>query len=394
MRFSIGYLLNRVVAVITMANVNKRGGKTQHAEIAGAGFAGLTTAIALRQRGWSVRLHEKGPELRAFGAGIYLWHNGLRVLEGLGVLEDVLNGSHTPPVYETWLHNKSVSRETFNGMPWRIMTRQHLHNALVKKAQAEGVEISINSDVTAADPSGRVTLASGEVREADLVVGADGVGSRVRDSIGFEQDRWISQDGLIRLIVPRKKKELGAGEWDNTIDMWNFWPRVQRILYSPCNDNDLYLGLMAPADDPNGSRVPIKLDTWVEMFPFLEPVLVEAAKLQTARYDRYETTKLNEWTRGKVALVGDSAHAMCPAIAQGAGCAMVNGLSLAMELEEIPDVAEGLRSWEKRLRPLTDRCQAISGEYAANRSLSKGNQFDRRATEAARFDPTRRVFSW
>jgi 2-methyl-3-hydroxypyridine 5-carboxylic acid dioxygenase len=176
--------------------------------------------------------------------------------------------------------------------------------------------------------------------------------------------------------------------------MWNFWPRVQRILYSPCNDNDLYLGLMAPADDPNGSRVPIKLDTWVEMFPFLEPVLVEAAKLQTARYDRYETTKLNEWTRGKVALVGDSAHAMCPAIAQGAGCAMVNGLSLAMELEEIPDVAEGLRSWEKRLRPLTDRCQAISGEYAANRSLSKGNQFDRRATEAARFDPTRRVFSW
>ena len=98
--------------------------------------------------------------------------------------------------------------------------------------------------------------------------------------------------------------------------------------------------------------------------------------------------------RGKVALVGDSAHAMCPAIAQGAGCAMVNGLSLAMELEEIPDVEEGIRSWEKRIRPLTDRCQAISGEYAANRSLSKGNQFDRRATEAARFDPTRRVFSW
>ena len=66
--------------------MNKRSGKTMHAEIAGAGFAGLTAAVALRQRGWSVRLHEKGPELRAFGAGIYLWHNGLRVLEGLGAL--------------------------------------------------------------------------------------------------------------------------------------------------------------------------------------------------------------------------------------------------------------------------------------------------------------------
>jgi 2-methyl-3-hydroxypyridine 5-carboxylic acid dioxygenase len=318
----------------------------------------------------------------------------LRVLEGLDLLEDVLSGSHTPPTYETWLHNKSVSRETFNGLPWRIMTRRHLHEALANKARAEGVEILVNSEVVKADPSGAVTLASGEVNQADLVVGADGVGSKVRDSIGFEQDRWISTDGLIRLIVPRKKKELGYGEWDNTIDMWNFWPRVQRILYSPCNDDELYLGFMAPAADPRGSAVPIDLECWMEMFPFLEPVLVEAAKHQTARYDRYETTKLDEWTRGKVALVGDAAHAMCPALAQGAGCAMVNAYSLAMELDEIPDIGDALRSWEKRIRPITDRCQAISGEYAANRSLSKGNQFTARALEAARYDPTRRRYSW
>lgn len=377
-----------------MANVNKRGGKTLHAEIAGGGFAGLTAATALAQRGWSVRLHEKGPELRAIGAGIYLWHNGLRVLEGINALEDVLNGSHTPPTYETRLHNVTVSRETFNGLPWRIMTRAHLHKALEKRAREAGVDIRTNSEVVWADPSGKLKLASGEMFEADLVVGADGVGSKVRDSIGFEQDRWISTDGLIRLLVPRKKKELGHGEWDNTIDMWNFWPRVLRILYSPCNENELYLGLMAPANDPDGSRVPIHYDTWVEMFPFLEPVLAEAAKLPSARYDRYETTKLNEWSRGKVALVGDAAHAMCPALAQGAGCGMVNAFSLATELEEIPDIEEALRSWEKRVRPITDRCQAISGDYAANRSLSKGNQFTAAALESARYDPTRRVYSW
>jgi 2-methyl-3-hydroxypyridine 5-carboxylic acid dioxygenase len=368
--------------------------KGKRAEIAGGGFAGLAAAIALRQRGWNVRLHEKGEELRAFGAGIVLWHNGLRVMEGLGTLEDVLNGSMTPPTYETRCHNKTLSREHFGGMPWRVMTRQHLHNTLVNKARAEGVEIFVSSEVIGADGSGSVRLSSGEVANADLVVGADGVGSKVRDSIGFELDRQISRDGLIRLIVPRKKDELGAGEWDNMIDMWNFEPRVLRILYAPCNENDLYLGLMAPAADPDGSRVPIKLETWVDIFPFLEPVLVEAAKIPAPRYDRYETTYVKEWTRGKVALIGDAAHAMCPSLAQGAGCAMVNGLSLAMELESHDDVEQGIKVWEKRMRPLTDRCQALSEHLTANRMLSKGNQQHRTAFETARYDPLRRVFSW
>src|SRR5215467_2261988 len=101
------------------------------------------------------------------------------------------------------------------------MTRQHLHNALAKAARKSGVDIRTNSEVVKADPSGKIELASGEVLEADLVIGADGVASKVRDSIGFEYDRWVSKDGLIRLLVPRKKKELGHGEWDNTIDMWN-----------------------------------------------------------------------------------------------------------------------------------------------------------------------------
>ncbi len=377
-----------------MSNLNNSPINERVADVVGGGFAGLTAAIALRQSGWAVRLHEKGEDLRAFGAGIYLWHNGLRVLEGIGALEDVLQGSHTPPVYETWMHNKSISRETFKGLPWRVMTRSHLHNALVNRAKAVGVDIRVNSEGVAATADGRLTLQSGEILEADLIVGADGVGSKIRDSLGFKQDRWTSTDGLIRLIVPRMKQQLGAGEWDNTIDMWNFEPRVQRILYSPCNDNELYLGLMAPAADPRGSRVPIDLEVWVEMFPFLEPCLVEAAKLETARYDKYATTKLDAWTRGKVALIGDAANAMCPALAQGAGCAMVNAFSLAQDLAGASSVEDALPQWETRIRPITDRCQALSGEYAANRSLSKGNMFTKAALEAACYDPLRRISSW
>jgi len=378
-----------------MANINKTSVKALRAQVAGAGFAGLTAAIALRQNGWDVTLHEKDSELRAFGAGIYLWHNGLRVLEGIDALNDVLHGTHTPPAYETWMHNKSVSKETFNGLPWRIMTRAHLHNALVKRAKEVGVNVRTNSEAVSAETDGRLTLQTGEVLEADLIVGADGVGSKVRDSLGFEQDRWVSTDGIIRLIVPRHKDKLGdEANWDNTIDMWNFEPRVQRILYSPCNKDELYLGLMAPAADPRGSRVPLDLDVWVEMFPFLEPCLADAAKLQQARYDKYATTKLDSWVKGKVALVGDAAHAMCPALAQGAGCAMVNAFSLAQDLAENSSVEDALVAWEKRIRPITDHTQYLSGEYAANRSLSKGNMFTNEALQAARYDPIKRVYSW
>ena len=76
-------------------------GPPMHAEIAGAGFAGLAAAIALQRRGWSVVVHEKEPELRAFGAGIFIWENGQRVLQAIGAYPDVAHGAHQAPGYET-----------------------------------------------------------------------------------------------------------------------------------------------------------------------------------------------------------------------------------------------------------------------------------------------------
>jgi len=367
-----------------MASANLRG--TPHAEIAGGGFAGLTAAVALRQRGWTVRLHEKAPELRPVGAGILLWYNALRVLEGIGALDDVMKRSMTPPAYETRLHNKTVSKETFDGLPWRMMTRRNLHDSLVSAARREGVDIVVNSEVVSADPAGSITLASGQKLKADLIVGADGVASQVRDSVRFTLRRNMSRDGVTRLIVPRKKEELGPGEWDNVIDFWNFEPRVLRVLYCPCDEENLYMALMAPRDDAEGSRVPINFDVWVSIFPHLAPVLKEAAKIN-GRYDRYQTTVLDEWTRGKIALIGDAAHAMCPALGQGACCAMVNGLTLAMAMEEDLAVEEAVKKWEARYRSLTDRCQELSANFAATRGMSKGNQFTAKVLETARFDP-------
>lgn len=365
-------------------------GNGRTAEVAGAGFSGFVAATTLAQQGWDVTLHERADALRPFGAGILLWHNSLQVLKAIGAYDSLLPHTMAPPYYETRIHNESMSKEDFDGLPWRTMTRRALHEALADAAQRSGVDIRVNSEVVAADPEGSITLASGEVRAADLIVGADGVTSHVRDSIGFQQERTKSKDGVTRLIVPRCKDELGGGdEWDNVIDFWNFEPRVLRVLYVPCNDDELYLALMAPIEDKEGSAIPVNYDVWVESHPYLAPVLREAAKIVDGRYDGYQTTVLTEWSNGNVVLVGDSAHAMCPALAQGAGTAMQNAYTMAMEVSKSEtDIPTTLQAWENAEREITDRCQAKSAWYAETRNMSKGNQFTPDVLVTAAYDPT------
>lgn len=364
-----------------------------HAEVAGAGFAGLSTAIALAQRGWSVRVHERNEQLREEGAGIVLWQNSLTVLDELGVTPALASQSMRPPFYETRLQNTIVSQEALDGIRWRTMTRPALHAALVDAATREGVEIHTGSEVVSATEAGQVTLSDGSELEADLVIGADGVMSRVRDSLGIAYDRHRSRDGISRFLVPRSKAALEAIEpdttWDNVIDFWNFDPRVLRVLYTPANDRDLYLALMAPHADEDGKRVPIDLELWTSIHPQLTPVLEHVARTPGKHYG-YQTNRLESWTRGRVALVGDSAHAMCPALAQGAGCAIVNAYTVAQAAADSSpaDLPDALAEWERLERPYTDRAQSRSQDYADTRGMSNGNQFTGDTNETTLYDPT------
>ena len=100
-----------------------------HVEIAGGGFAGLTAAIAIKKLGWSVRVHEADKELRTFGAGIYIWENGLRVLRAIGAYDDVMNGLHSAGVMESRFDGQPGVIQRFGaetGCRMVTMTRQHL----------------------------------------------------------------------------------------------------------------------------------------------------------------------------------------------------------------------------------------------------------------------------
>src|SRR5882724_4338559 len=144
--------------------------KQRHAEIVGAGFAGLTAACALAQRGWSVRVHERADRLRTTGAGIYVYENGLRVLKALGAYTDAIEGApfaNSREVRDD--HNRVVSLHRWdNSSRVFSIVRQQVINALAAAAARHGTEILTNSEAIAATAAGELTFADGRKTQADL----------------------------------------------------------------------------------------------------------------------------------------------------------------------------------------------------------------------------------
>jgi 2-polyprenyl-6-methoxyphenol hydroxylase-like FAD-dependent oxidoreductase len=328
----------------------------RHAEIAGAGFAGLTAACALAQRGWSVRVHERGQRLRTTGAGIYIYENGLRVLAAVGAYAAAIEGApfaHTREVRDD--RNRVISVHRWEGSRVFSIVRQTVINALAAAAERAGVEIVTGSIAAAAGADGELVLADGRTLKADLIVGADGSNSAVREAVGLLWKRKFLVDGATRLLIAKTEQERLAADAGTTVE---YWSGTRRVLYTPCSENDVYIALTMLDRDETAKATPVRTDAWKRWFPHLEPLIERFG--EQGRYDRFDLIKLRRWSAGRVALVGDAAHAQPPNIGQGGGCAMMNALSLAVHLERHADVSAALAAWEKNERPITEHAQRIS----------------------------------
>ncbi|HEY2535288.1 MAG TPA: NAD(P)/FAD-dependent oxidoreductase [Xanthobacteraceae bacterium] len=328
----------------------------RRAEIVGAGFAGLTAACALAQRGWSVRVHERADRLRTTGAGIYIYENGLRVLEAVGAYDAAVNGAvfaQTREVRDGT--DRLISVHRWGGSRVFSIVRQNVINALADVAVRAGVEIVTNSAAAAASADGVLLLGDGRCIKADLIVAADGSNSRLRDSLALLGKRKFLVDGCTRLLIQKTAAECAVTDSPKTIE---YWSGTRRLLYTPCSETDIYIALTMLDDDAPAKAVPVRKDEWKRAFPPLEELIDRFG--EQGRYDRFELVKLKRWSSGRVAIVGDAAHALPPNIGQGGGCAMMNALSLAVYLERGNDVATALSIWERNERPVTEHAQRVS----------------------------------
>jgi len=337
--------------------------KKRHVEIAGAGIAGLAAAVAFAQRGWTVSVHERSPAVRGEGAGIYLSENGIRVLEALGVADAALAGCHNGYLRDTrdeknrLLARVPLGRE--RSLRLVSVVRLQLLQALTAAAQRAGANIEHGTAAVSATSDGVLMLADGRQLAAELVIAADGINSSIRDSLGLLERRKRFADGANRFLIPRLPEEQ-TSEAGRTYT--EYWSGFRRILYTPCSQGDLYLALTSLNDDVEGTAVPVRKDVWKKSFPHLHAVIDRIAG--QGEWHSFEEVHLSRWSSGRVAIVGDAAHAQAPNLGQGGGCSLMNALGLAVATTEVADALAALELWEERERPLTEHTQFVSGLYS------------------------------
>ena len=330
--------------------------RERRAEIVGAGLAGLLAACALAQRDWKVRVHERSRELRMFGAGIWLWENGLTALQAIGALDEAIARGQQISAWEIRdRHGHLIRRRP--ALPWDrliVPPRADLYEALKRVARDDGVEVVTGSKAISADPSGEVVLADGSRLTADLVVAADGLRSAIRESLRLTKSFRPLGNGAIRLLIPRRKDETS----DIAAEHWN-GNRV--LLYNPCTTEHVYLCFVAPVRDERGKRVPVDKETWCESFPMLAHA-VERVEDQ-GRWDDFETVVARKWSAGKIAIIGDAAHGQPPWLGQAANLAFANALALAEFVSYGSNVPLALARWERWCRPTTDHTERWTNAY-------------------------------
>jgi len=185
--------------------------------------------------------------------------------------------------------------------------------------------------------------------------------------------RIWQQDGAVRVAIPRLADEIAAADRDGSV-MIEAWADRRRVLYCPVNRDEFYVLLSCMAADELARETPIDPDVWAQSFPWLRDLFERVrdhADWPNSHWAQFQTVRLKKWSFGRLAFLGDAAHAMPPYLAQGAGHAMMNALGLAVALESSPDLPSAFASWERRERPVTEHTQRWTRRYGTTIFLPK-----------------------
>jgi 3-hydroxybenzoate 6-monooxygenase len=370
--------------------------------VVGAGIGGLCAAIALSQRECRVTVLERSREIRGIGAGIQLGPNVFRVLDRLGLTEDVRHAAVFPErlVVRDSMTGDIVTdfsvlgqfRRRF-GYPYALIHRGDLHHALLRRCQTHPL-ITVRPaqavvDFDVGDDGVIVRTEDGSTHWGAALVGADGIWSYVRARI--VKDGLPRRSGHIAYRAVLRADDMPAHLRSNAMTLWA-GPRNHLVHY-PLRGHELYNVVAAFESDRHSegwdtTGDPIEL--WERFAPVVDDVKTILAKIATWRmWVLADRDPISRWSQGCVTLVGDAAHPMLQYLGQGAGMAVEDAIVLAEEVEAAGHCYEqAFAAYEQRRYLRTGRVQLTSrlyGEFfhAEGASRDIRNHFLAERTEEA-----------
>ena len=327
--------------------------------VAGAGIGGLTAAIALRRAGFEVAVFERTVELREVGAGLLLAANAQKALGQLGLARAVarLGTPASAGEVRSWrgevlMSIPAAELEKKVGTPSAAVHRADLQALLAREVGEDGLRLGLEVEGFEQDESGvKVFFAGGGEERADVLVGADGLRSRVRaELLGPEELRYAGYTSWRAVVEP--KEELLP--WGRGFESWGRGARFgcahigRGRIYWFATANAPAGGVDGPVGDPAGPKAALlrRFGNWHRPIRDLIEATEEGTILRTNIYDREPLGE--SWGKDAVTLLGDAAHPMTPNLGQGACQAMEDAVVLARCLAaRNAGTADTLRRYER-----------------------------------------------
>jgi 2-polyprenyl-6-methoxyphenol hydroxylase-like FAD-dependent oxidoreductase len=355
-----------------------------HALVIGAGVGGAAAALALRRADLDVSLFEQTVAQREVGAGIQISPNASRLLGRYGLGDAMARVAVRPSaiVFRRWQDGRVLGREELGdsiegqyGAPYYHFHRADLIALLAEAFGPKDIKLGRRLVDIEQDESGVTAhFQDGASERGDLLIGADGIHSRVRTWLFGEEKPRFSGQIAYRGLAPAER----VAHLRLPLDVTN-WVGPGGHLVHYYVSGGRFLNFIAVSEETTWTReqwsdrgsISDAVKTYEGWHPQVATILT--AVDETFKWALFDRIPLPEWTQGRVALLGDACHPMLPFMAQGAAQAIEDGATLAACLKNaVCDIPAALKAYAALRKPRTAALQERSKAFSTSFHLHDG----------------------